>query len=255
MLFIRYLHETKQQHRIRLNVLVNEKWEDTQILSNNSLYSMLFEHPWNKNYPYSLMDMIESPDQLKKNVSYTIDIWRYMLDATSDESFALCDKYTDIMRLISLISMECNVIMRSTEYLDTDVSILNGKKVLTESVTGRMFRPDPWSFHDIEDGYHVKKAKVTIVNVYPYTCIVLLAYCGDDEGLYDWLYSQHNYDAERPCFVYSKDTIGWGSQDEMSEKKKALLEKYTQMFEVSESEAATLVENIWTTAGLHLDLR
>lgn len=62
MLFIRYLHETKQQHRIRINVLVNEKWEDTQILSNNSLYSMLFEHPWNKNYPYSLMDMIESPD-------------------------------------------------------------------------------------------------------------------------------------------------------------------------------------------------
>lgn len=62
MLFIRYLHEVKQQQRLRLNVLVNEKWEDTQIPWNNSLYSMLFERLWNKNYPYSLMDMIESPD-------------------------------------------------------------------------------------------------------------------------------------------------------------------------------------------------
>lgn len=253
MLFMKHLHEAKQQQRVKLYVLANKKWEDTMFLSNNSLYELLFNKQWNKNYPYSLNDLIESPDQLRKNTSYIVDIWRYMLDMTPVESFMLCERHIDIMRLISLTAMERNIIMRSTKYSDVDVSFLNGKKVLNKSVTGRMLRLDPWSFENIADEYYVKKAQLTIVNVYPYTSIVLLAYCGDDKGTLDWMYSQHNYDAERPCFAYSKELIGWSTPEEMSEKKQSLAKLYHNMFDITESESASLVEKIWTTSGLDKD--
>jgi hypothetical protein len=97
-----------------------------------------------------------------------------------------------------------------------------------------------WSFGDIREDLYVHSAKVTIVNAYPYTCVVMLAFCGDTGC---------------PSFAYSKELIKWESLEEMSKKKNALIQLYQNMFDITESESASLVEEIWTTSGLDKDRR
>ena len=226
----------------------NTGWENTEILSIESFYDLIIGKPWNKNYPYSLSDLIESPDQLKSNIRKTICLWRSFLAdklstwASYNESFYKCDKCLDIMSLISLVQMQRSNVMRSDKFLTVDASKLNKRHLKNKSITGRMLwmLASEWSFSDIREDLYVHSAKVTIVNAYPYTCVVMLAFCGDTGC---------------PSFAYSKELIKWESLEEMSKKKNALIQLYQNMFDITESESASLVEEIWTTSGLDKDRR
>jgi hypothetical protein len=138
--------------------------------------------------------------------------------------------------------MQRNIVMRSNKLLTVDASILNKRHLKNKSITGRMLwmMSSEWSFRDIREDLYVHSAKVTIVNVYPYTCVVMLAFCGDTGC---------------PSFAYSKELIKWERPEEMSEKKNALIQLYQNMFDITESESASLVEEIWTTSGLDKDRR
>lgn len=138
--------------------------------------------------------------------------------------------------------MQRNIVMRSDKFLTVDASILNKRHLKNKSITGRMLwmMSSEWSFGDIREDLYVHSAKVTIVNTYPYTCVVMLAFCGDTGC---------------PSFAYSKELIKWERPEEMSEKKNALIQLYQNMFDITESESASLVEEIWKTSGLDKDRR